>query len=104
MAHSDDDGDQVVNIDEFIADTDPLDAASLFAIIAVSNRPAPAVGVISSSQRVYSLFGATSLVTGGWCALPPSVCCPGTGGLMFLADTNALPVRFYRVEVDLPGH
>lgn len=102
VALADDDGDLAVNADEFVADTDPWDAASLFAIVAVSNRPVPAVGVASSAQRVYSLYGSTNLVSGGWSALPPSVGCPGTGGLLFLTDTNALPVRFYRVEVDLP--
>lgn len=102
VAALDDDGDNASNYNEFVADTGPHDPFSLFAITAISNEPARAVSFASSAQRTYSLFGATSLASGVWSALPPSVDCPGTGGLMFLADTNTLTMRFYKVKVALP--
>ena len=88
---------------EYVADTNPTNAASCFHIESITNLPPLTVRFLSSSNRVYSLWRATNLDSAPWLVLPGQSNVAGTGGVMSLADTNAVPpIRFYRVKVTLP--
>jgi hypothetical protein len=97
------DSDPLNNLDEYIADTDPTNPASCFAIVALSNQP-PSQWVFfpSSSNRVYALQWRTNLMSGAWTNLPGATPTTGNGGLFWLSDTNAASPRFYRVGVRVP--
>lgn len=87
---------------EYVADTDPMDPASVFRIEAVDLGPPIAVQVIpSSSARVYTLLRRANLHEGQWGAVPGQVDVPGGDGE--LCD-NADPGDgfFYRVQVEVP--
>ncbi|MEI7733652.1 MAG: hypothetical protein WCO56_29070, partial [Verrucomicrobiota bacterium] len=102
---NDTDGDGIPAWKEYIANTNPTNAASVFHVESVAN---PVLGTLtltfqSSSNRVYSLGWATNLENTVWYVVPGQSNIPGTGGLMSLTDTNnAAAVRFNRVRVALP--
>ncbi|MCF7707729.1 MAG: PKD domain-containing protein [Verrucomicrobia bacterium] len=107
------DGDPHSNIDEFIADTDPMDVNSFFHITGISynrrhsgeNRAAPIVTTLmfdSSSNRVYTLYGTTNLSTGTWTMVPGQIHIHGTSTTQSLEVTNTYPDMYYRLEVNLP--
>jgi hypothetical protein len=97
------DGDALTNWQEYLADTHPRDAASVFEIAAA--RPGDGVFIIrvdSSSNRVYRLEGGDALPAPGWDLITNGV--PGSGGPLELADPAApsTPRRYYRAGVSLP--
>jgi hypothetical protein len=96
------DQDAFSNLDEWVADTDPTNAQSLFRILAISNLPPVTVYFLSSSNRLYSLLFSTDLASLAWGDLPGQVNIPGEGTLQGLVDTNAVGARFYRVQVTVP--
>ncbi|NCC52287.1 MAG: DUF11 domain-containing protein [Spartobacteria bacterium] len=99
----DSDGDRVLNVDEYIADTNPHASNSFFHITAVTNRPAYHVTFLSSAQRVYSLQKGQDLVGEVWSNVPGQVNQSGTGTAMILSDTNTLSrFNLHRVRVTLP--
>ena len=100
---SDTDHDGFTAGQEYVADTNPTNAASYFHIISVANLPPLTVTFLSSSLRVYSLCCATNLSGAPWTVIAGQSNLAGTGGVMSLADTNrAAPFRSYRVKVALP--
>jgi hypothetical protein len=92
------------NLDTYIADLNPTDPASLFKVVAISNQPPNRLVWFqtSSAARVYRLLYTTNLVNGVWTNLPGTGWTVGQPGQMSLSDTNAAPIRFYRVQVQLP--
>jgi hypothetical protein len=100
---SDPDGDGMRNEVEFIADTNPTNAASCFRITAVSNLPPRIVYFKSSADRAYTLISVSNLSSGVWSAVPGAGPRPGIGGQDFLSDTNIPPKGpFYWLKVELP--
>jgi hypothetical protein len=101
--HLHSDTDTFDNRQEYIADTDPTNGASFFAITAISNSPATTVSFVSSAGRAYTLLGVSNLVEGVWTNVPGAGPRPGTGGPDTLSDTNIPPKGpLYRLTVELP--
>jgi len=95
----DPDRDRLTTYGEFIADTDPTNPASLFAIESVVPGPPTLVVFRGSTNRFYTLIRATDLAGGLWQALPEQSNVPGQP-LMTLQDTNIpAPSLYYRVKV-----
>ena len=92
------------NLFKYTADLDPTNPASVFEIVALTNRPPNRAVAVSttSPRRLYRLMYATNLAAGTWNTLPDPSCTPGVAGRMTLLDTNAAAVRFYRVQVVVP--
>jgi T5SS/PEP-CTERM-associated repeat protein len=97
------DGDGSSNWQEYVADTDPTNAASYFRVTAISNLPPLRVYFLSSSNRQYTLQCNTNLVTGVWTNIPGQGPRDGAGGPDWMQDTNFAPARFYRMNVSLPS-
>lgn len=100
-ASSDTDGDGKSSLEEYIADTDPTNAASLFQITLVNTASGLEVHFTSSLERLYQLEQRDSLS-------PTSTWSP-TGSENFGRDgAEVLPVpesqnqRFIRIRVSLP--
>jgi hypothetical protein len=97
------DNDPHTTYQEWIADTDPTDALSFFRIESISNQPPVSVRVPSSASRRYTLLASPGLTeANSFVPVPGRTNIAGTGGVLTLTDTNAAPVRFYRVEVKAP--
>ncbi len=95
---SDKDGDGVSDVDEYLADTDPVDEDSLLVLTldeadGVTNR----LSWPSRLSRLYRVQAVASL-TGSWETAGTDIL-PGSGGVMSLTDSPATntPARFYRV-------
>jgi serine protease AprX len=101
-AQDDPDGDSASNAHEYLAGTDPLDAASFFHIASITTGPASvSLAFQSSISRLYSLFSQTNLTQDGWLPVEGQVDVLGTGGPLSLTRTN-LPssaTEFYRISV-----
>ena len=87
---------------EWEADTDPTNAASVLRIVAIFPGPPVSVSVPSSAARLYTLQSCTDPSTGLWTPVSGQTDIPGTGGPLTLSDPNASPSRFYRVSVRVP--
>jgi len=99
----DSDGSGFNNLQDYIADTNPTNAASYFHITCVSNLPPLTVYFQSSPNRLYSLYSRTNLSSGAWAPVSSQTNISGNGGADSLQDTNtAHAQRFYRVGVQLP--
>ena len=96
------DGDGFNNWREYVTDTDPTNSASYFRIVAVSNLPPLRVYFLSSTGRVYTLNWSSNLVSGVWTNVPDQGPRYGVGGPDWMQDTNSAPVKFYRMNVNLP--
>ena len=103
MGGADADGTGQNNYCKYVADLNPTNPASVFAIVAISNQsPARLVYFPSSAARVYTLEYAGDLSAGPWTNQAGATPVAGTGGVMPLNDTNAVAGRFYRVTVEVP--
>ena len=96
------DGDGMTDWEEYVADTQPTNPASCFAIHGVSSAPPCALTFSSSVARVYSLSACGDLPGGGWQGVAGLTNRPGTGAVMCLTDTNQAALRLYRLGVALP--
>ena len=94
------DGDGVSNLKEYLAGTDPQNAASFFKITYVTPVSADIqVNCSSVSNRIYQLQRRDSLdAVSVWTNVGPAT--PGNGGIVVLTDpggaTNA--AKYYRVQ------
>ena len=103
VAATNPDNDPYPTFQEWVADTDPTNALSFFRIAAISGGPPVSVEFLSSSNRHYTLLGSTNLdVIPAWTNVPGQVNVTGSGSIDTLNDTNAAPLRFYKVEVKVP--
>jgi hypothetical protein len=98
---ADPDGDGFTTLQEWIADTSPVNTNSFFQVRAISNGPPVAVSFLSSSSRLYTLWSSTNLPA-AWAPVPTQVNIQGNGGSLELQDTNGLPAQVYRVSVTVP--
>lgn len=103
IAGFDPDQDGVTTFDEWLADTNPLDAASRFRIERVVIGPPFAVVFPSSTNRVYRLYACDNLATpDAWQPVSGETDATGNGTWMSLTDTRMHPLSFYRVLVRRP--
>lgn len=109
VGSADADGDGVDHLGEFLADTDPLDAASQLRIdwLPPSSNPAPfAVSFPSRTSRIYRIGYIDATADGTWLGATAELA--GTGAAFTWVDvpTNAPPatnaLRAYRIETSLP--
>jgi hypothetical protein len=92
----DPDGDGLSNWNEFVADTDPRDGSTYFAM----DIDAGAVSFGTSSNRLYTVEYSTNLVAAPWAPLVEGE--PGTGSTVSIVHTNDYDSCFYRTKVALP--
>jgi len=99
-AEADQDGDNMLTWQEYIAGTDPTNRASCFRVTRVdSSGPLRIMQWLSTSERLYHLYAATNLeaefavVTTNLPATPPVN--------TFVDDRGEGSVKFYRVGVTL---
>jgi hypothetical protein len=104
VAQGNPDNDPLTTYEEWLADTNPTNASSYFRVEAISAGPPPTVQFLSSSNRQYTLFGATDLegTNTVWTDVPGQTDVRGPGGPHTLTDTNAAPRKFYRLQVAVP--
>lgn len=100
------DGDDASNWEEFIADTNPTNAASV-AFNEIFRATPGSTGDLyieapTTNSRVYDIWVATDLVTGGWSPLNFQVYGSPTGGALRFSVTNNLPAAAYRTGVKIP--
>ena len=99
-AFADFDGDRVSNLNEFLAGTNPTNAASVFKLTAQNPvATANVVALNSANGIVYRVWSRDDLSVGNWDILADQVI--GTGTNIFLADPAASvsAKRFYRAQV-----
>lgn len=108
---ADPDGDGMVNYGEYVADTDPFSATSLFTILnrefVLSNRVVRLAFPTSTNRRyeIYYNDNTTNLETGWYRGSPPAMAgAPGTMTYQdaLFASSAWLTQRLYRVRVLLP--
>lgn len=96
-----DDGDGVPAWQEYIAGTDPTNAASYFHIVTVSNLPPWTLYFDSATNRVYTLLGCSNLLEGAWVPLA-LLDVAGQRGPCSLSDTNTPGlIQSYRIKVSM---
>jgi len=101
-ADADTDHDSFTSLDEWIADTNPTNAASFFSVadIHVSNRAT--IVFACSTARVYGLEFRASLITGTWSEVTGQTNIPGQdSGVMTLSQTGILIRAMYRIGVSI---
>ncbi|HMO03275.1 MAG TPA: thrombospondin type 3 repeat-containing protein [Kiritimatiellia bacterium] len=97
---ADSDGDGVVNLDEFIAGTDPTNALSFLAIALpdIADGTGDCRVPVTATGRIYTLQWKPDLnVTGTW--TETSQTRTGTGAAVTFSFTNSEPILFLRVGV-----
>lgn len=99
-ALQDQDLDGFLSIDEYVADTDPTSAASLFELLSIARQTNRIVVFVSSTARVYGVHYSTNLLSPDWTDLVTGLW--GSAGSTAVADTNDAPSRSYRISVELP--
>jgi hypothetical protein len=96
---ADPDGDGMNNLAEYIAGTNPTNAASVFKLLSPTNSPGgTAVRWLSVAGKSYQVFSRTNLLTGSWGSNGPVVTATGTN-TQYLDAGGTNGVRFYRVQV-----
>jgi uncharacterized repeat protein (TIGR01451 family) len=102
-AGQDSDGDAQVNIEEFIADTDPRTNTSYFSVEGVGATPSPTVMFESAEDRVYTLQYRDADLS-PWSNVAGRVRLPGhPSGQSQLDDPGGRSGRSYRLQVEYPG-
>lgn len=100
------DGDPWNNGEEFVADTDPTNAAAFFPPWITNQAPARVIiltaGPPTTNSRQYDVWLATNMIEGRWHCLELGR--PGAvdGGGVTFTLTNVLPAAVYRTGVRLP--
>ncbi|MDR0994549.1 MAG: amidohydrolase family protein [Verrucomicrobiota bacterium] len=105
-AAANDDEDELANLQEYIAGTDPWDAASTFAQMGPVTAQGPGVLQLESPSasfpdRMYDVWFTTNL-TGRVAWTPLGMGRRGTGGTLAFTVTNQWPYAAYRIGVRLP--
>ena len=104
-AAADPDHDGMSNYEEYLAGTNPTNAASVFKIESITNNASGlTVGFQSVWGRNYILCSCTNLTSGSWTAVPSQVPVLGDGGADSFTNisTTTNAQNFYRIGVQLP--
>ena len=99
-ATADPDNDGLDNYEEFLAGTNPTNAASVLKVTAYNpNVSTNAVSLNSVAGTVYRVQYRDNLLAGDWSILADQII--GSGTNLFLPDPGAtsVPQRFYRAQV-----
>ena len=97
------DGDAFTTLQEYVADTNPTNAASFLRVTALDPGSPVAVSFEPASvARHYTLQSTTNLVGGVWENVSGQGPRSGAGGTDTMTDTGTAPARFYRVKVEVP--
>jgi parallel beta-helix repeat protein len=99
--NDDPDNDSQRTFQEWIADTNPTNAASIFRIDSLRGFQDVGIQFLSSSNRVYTVEYSTNLF-GPWTNLSTATAIRGTGVAQTFTDSPNSGNRFYRVLVALP--
>lgn len=98
LAMDDQDNDGVPTWKEYIADTSPIDPASLFKLVISTNS---VVSWTGSTNRNYTLERSTNMADAdSWSNVPAATDVPGIG-LMSYTNSSGSGTEFYRVNVFL---
>lgn len=102
-AGSDTDGDGYTLWQEYVAGTQPTNAASFFRAVAISNAPPATVFVVAPTEtgRFYRLESAES-PTGAWSGVAGQTNVPGTGSAHAFPASGTATAQHYRVLISLP--
>ena len=106
-ATTDNDGDGVKDIAEYVADTDPFNVADYLRIVRLSINSVGSTGTVtwtSHPTRLYQVESRVDLVAGSWTTnTPPGLVAPDAGTLTTRAVPDvAATKRFFRVQALLP--
>lgn len=100
---TDGDQDSFTARQEYVANTHPTNAASFLRVVAINHGPPVVVRFEPGSPaRLYRLQFTDDLAGGVWTDIPGVLPRAGEEGIDFLTDTNKAPIRYYRVQVELP--
>jgi hypothetical protein len=101
---ADSDGDGQSAAQEYLANTDPVAATSVFRVTEFVSSPTVSVTFASSANRLYTLYRSTGLTENDWLPVSGQTDVPGTGSPLTLSDpTSPQPPRcFYRIGARLP--
>ena len=97
----DSDNDGVINLNEYIAGTDPQDKTDCFHIASITADTNCVLSFQSALNRLYTLEIRTNLNAGAWTSVSGQMDIAGTSGLLELSHTNSPPetTQFYRIKV-----
>ncbi len=96
----DPDGDGVPNVEEYIAGTEPTNAASVFRVTDIRWTGGGQAWVPALTGRWYLLEGTTNLPAGTWLPLVTNL--PSSNGLLGIVHSNSPGFFHYRLRVGLP--
>jgi hypothetical protein len=99
---ADPDGDHFSNLQEWLAGTNPTNAASCLRMTWLTNASGVVVSCASSSARLYTLLRCVDLYGLAWTPIEGATDIPGTDGPLVLTDPAPPPTAFYRISVRLP--
>ena len=106
LAADDDDGDGTTNWEEFIADTDPTNPASIYSNRIINaygeNIMAVQVGPPTTNSRVYDVWFGTNLLQGEWWPLNLDTQGAADGSAIMIMIPNSEESGAYRTGVKLP--
>jgi len=88
--------------EEFIADTNPTNDLSYFALEQVTIASPVTIHFDSSTGRVYTLQCSDDLIAGAWSNVPGAIDQPGLGVGDNLSDPAITNLRSYRIHIRLP--
>ena len=99
-AQGDADHEGMSNLGEYLSGTNPTNAVSFFHIISLTLGSPTKVWVTCEPGYSYTLFSASHLDS-NWTTVPGQVRIPVSfQGVLQLNDSNSLPARFFRVQVE----
>lgn len=107
VAGDHDDSDDATNLEEYIADTSPIDGNSLFGIGTFEETVPDTWSITvpdSSPRRNYTLYASGDIgLTDPWTVVPGQGPVMGNGSDLVFSETMFVSTsRFYRVEVAIP--
>ncbi len=97
-----DEGDGLPAWQEYVADTDPTNAASCFRILDATAPPSGSLAFASRSNRLYRVQGCDNLPGGAWSNVPGLDARPGADGPDSFSMSNPFSYRVYRLAVTPP--